>query len=117
MVIIVIGADVTRYFGSEGMMGIREGSASNSFLSRETYLLFQVQHGGQKFSFDEPVLFLRASVLKLLNTEVRRHGETVYPNLLFISISTPFAKTASAIRRRQRYTPGHWAAPPARCFR
>ncbi len=57
MVIIIIGAGVTRYHGSEGMMGIREGSASNSFLSRETYLLFQVQHGGKKYSFDEPVLF------------------------------------------------------------
>ncbi len=57
MVIIIIGAGVTRYHGSEGMMGIREGSASNSFLSRETYLLFQVQHNGKKYSFDEPVLF------------------------------------------------------------
>lgn len=57
MVIIVIGAGVTRYFGSEGMMGIREGSASNSFLSAESYLLFQVMHQGKKYAFDEPVLF------------------------------------------------------------
>ena len=57
MIIILIGSGVTRYFGSEGMMGIREGSASNSFLSSDTYLQFQVMHQGQKFSFDEPVLF------------------------------------------------------------
>lgn len=57
MIIIIIGAGVTRYFGSEGMMGIREGSASNSFLSRETYLNFQVQLGGRTFTFREPVLF------------------------------------------------------------
>jgi len=57
IVIILIGAGVTRYFGSEGMMGIREGSASNSFLSAETYLLFQVMHQGKKYAFDEPVLF------------------------------------------------------------
>ncbi len=57
MVIILIGAGVTRYFGSEGMMDIREGSASNTFLSSETYLQFQVQQQGRKYSFDEPVLF------------------------------------------------------------
>lgn len=57
MIIILIGAGVTRYFGSEGMMGIREGSASNSFLSTETYLLFQTTHEGRKYNFEEPVLF------------------------------------------------------------
>jgi cytochrome c-type biogenesis protein CcsB len=57
MIIILIGAGVTRYFGSEGTMGIREGSASNSFLSAEMYLQFQVAKNGQQYSFDEPVLF------------------------------------------------------------
>ncbi|RMF27433.1 MAG: cytochrome C biogenesis protein, partial [Bacteroidetes bacterium] len=57
MVIILIGAGVTRYFGYEGMMHIREGSASNHFLSRETYLLFEVQKDGKKYQFHEPVLF------------------------------------------------------------
>lgn len=38
-------------------MGIREGSASNTFLSAETYLQFQVEQGGKKYRFDEPVLF------------------------------------------------------------
>lgn len=58
MVVIVIGAGVTRYFGSEGMMGIREGSASDSFLSAETYLKFQfISPQGKKSNFDEPVLF------------------------------------------------------------
>jgi cytochrome c-type biogenesis protein CcsB len=57
MVVILIGAGVTRYFGSEGMMNIREGSAANSFISAETYLQFQVLQNGKKYSFDEPVLF------------------------------------------------------------
>jgi cytochrome c-type biogenesis protein CcsB len=57
MIVIILGAGVTRYFGKEGMMGIREGSASNSFLSRETYLNFQVKIGGRSFTFHEPVLF------------------------------------------------------------
>ncbi|MEZ4987711.1 MAG: cytochrome c biogenesis protein ResB [Saprospiraceae bacterium] len=57
MVIIITGAGVTRYMGYEGMMGIREGSASNTFLSTETYLQFQVVDNGQKYDFSEPVLF------------------------------------------------------------
>ncbi len=57
MIIILIGAGVTRYFGSEGMMHIREGSASNSFLSADTYLVFEAMKGGKKYAFDEPVLF------------------------------------------------------------
>ena len=57
MIVILLGSAVTRYFGYEGMMHIREGSASNSFLSSETYLQFQVMHEGKKYSFDEPVLF------------------------------------------------------------
>lgn len=57
MVVIIIGAGVTRYFGTEGMMGIREGSAANTYLSSETYLQFQVEQQGRRFSFDEPVLF------------------------------------------------------------
>ncbi len=57
MVIILIGAGITRYFGSEGMMNIREGSASNSYISAETYLQFQALVNGKRYSFDEPVLF------------------------------------------------------------
>lgn len=57
IIIILIGAGITRYFGSEGMMHIREGSASHSFLSAETYLLFETTYQGKKYSFDEPVAF------------------------------------------------------------
>ncbi len=57
MIIILIGAGVTRYFGSEGMMHIREGSTSNTFLSADTYLLFEAIQGEKKYTFDEPVHF------------------------------------------------------------
>lgn len=57
MIVILLGAGVTRYFGSEGMMSIREGTASDTFLSSETYLQFQVEHAGKKYRFEEPVLF------------------------------------------------------------
>lgn len=57
IVIILIGAAVTRYFGYEGMMHIREGSSSNTILSFEEHLVFEAQFNEQKFSFSEPVLF------------------------------------------------------------
>lgn len=57
IIIIIIGAGITRYIGYEGMMQIREGSASNNFLSAETYLNFKVHHGGKSYSFAEPVFF------------------------------------------------------------
>jgi len=37
-ILIIFGAFVTRYFGFEGMMPIREGSTENIFLSEKTYL-------------------------------------------------------------------------------
>ena len=57
MVIILLGASVTRYFGYEGMMHIRQDSSSSYFLSADTYLNFEANQGGEKFVFDEPVLF------------------------------------------------------------
>lgn len=57
MIIILIGAGVTRYIGSEGMMHIREGSVANSFLSRDTYLNFEATRDGKKYAFSEPALF------------------------------------------------------------
>ena len=37
-ILILLGAFVTRYFGYEGVMPIREGATENSFLSEKTYL-------------------------------------------------------------------------------
>ena len=37
-ILILLGAFITRYFGFEGMMSIREGETENTFLSREVYI-------------------------------------------------------------------------------
>ena len=37
-ILIIVGAGVTRYIGYEGVMPIREGEKSNTFLSEKTYL-------------------------------------------------------------------------------
>ena len=57
IILILIGAGVTRYFGFEGMMHIRENKTSNSFLSSNTYLNFKVDKNEDTYYFDEEVLF------------------------------------------------------------
>lgn len=37
-IFILFGAFITRYYGFEGMMAIREGATENTFLSQKTYL-------------------------------------------------------------------------------
>lgn len=57
ILIILLGSFVTRYFGYEGMMHIREGSESSEFVSSETFLNYRVGYQGKSYSFSEPVLF------------------------------------------------------------
>ncbi|HEY3385234.1 MAG TPA: cytochrome c biogenesis protein CcsA [Saprospiraceae bacterium] len=57
ILIILLGAGITRYFSYEGMMHIREDSTSNTFISADTYLNFEAKQHGKKFLFNEPVLF------------------------------------------------------------
>ena len=57
IVVILIGAGITRYFGSEGIMHIREGATTNSFLSSESYLQFEARSGGEKYRFEEAISF------------------------------------------------------------
>jgi len=57
IIIIILGAGITRYFSHEGIMHIRENNASNTFLSSNTYLKFEVEKNGKTYNFNEPVLF------------------------------------------------------------
>jgi cytochrome c-type biogenesis protein CcsB len=57
IIIILFGAALTRYFGTEGMMHIREGETSNQYLSSESHLKFQVLQNDKTYSFDEPTYF------------------------------------------------------------
>ncbi|MEO0470120.1 MAG: cytochrome c biogenesis protein CcsA [Bacteroidota bacterium] len=57
MIVIILGAAVTRYSGFEGIMHIRENAQSNRFLSADSHLVFQARKDGKTYDFDEPVLF------------------------------------------------------------
>lgn len=57
ILIIIAGAGITRYFGYEGMMHIREGDKANTFLSAENYLNFKILSKGKTYTFSEPASF------------------------------------------------------------
>lgn len=57
ILVILLGAGITRYFSFEGSMHIREDDTSHEFTSSETYLLFTARQEDQTFKFDERVNF------------------------------------------------------------
>ena len=57
IIIIILGAGVTRYFGFEGIMHIRENESVSSFLSSNSFLKFTVLKNGKEYVFDEAVEF------------------------------------------------------------
>ncbi len=65
ILIILLGAGITRYFGSEGIMHIREGNTSNFIISTEMYLKFEVQHQENQYRFEEEVFFATLGKNKL----------------------------------------------------
>ena len=59
--IILIGAGVTRYFGYEGTMHIREGERNDAILSAEPYISFDVKKGEKVYTFKEPLYLSKRS--------------------------------------------------------
>ena len=52
-IIILIGAGTTRYFGTEGMMHIREGRMENSFVSDDLYLQIKVDDKTLQYEYNK----------------------------------------------------------------
>jgi len=55
-VVILIGASLTRYFGYEGIMHIREGQTTNRMISYEPYLQVEVQKDSETYYSDYQLL-------------------------------------------------------------
>ena len=52
-IVILIGAGTTRYFGTEGMMHIREGRMENKFVSDDLYLQIKVDDKVLQYEYDK----------------------------------------------------------------
>lgn len=58
IIVILVGAGITRYFGYEGIMHIREGGSSNVFMSAKNHVIFEASPpDAPPYKFDEEVLF------------------------------------------------------------
>jgi len=53
LIVILIGAGITRYISYEGVMHIREGESSNVIVSDDTFLQFRVDNEKVQYSFDK----------------------------------------------------------------
>ena len=60
-VIIILGAGVTRYFGREGMIHIREGDTTRAWKTTGTYIQVMVEKEGTSRYKNFPVLFSEIS--------------------------------------------------------
>jgi len=78
--IILIGAAVTRYIGYEGTMHIREGESSESIVSAEPYLTFNVEKEGKTYTFKE-ILYLSKRTHNDFSRTLDLDGEQIQVNL------------------------------------
>ena len=60
-IIILIGAGITRYFGSEGMMHLRQGQTSNEITSDKSSVLVVAEYKGEKVEKSFPASFSETS--------------------------------------------------------
>ncbi len=86
LVIIIIGAGITRYVGTEGQMHIRNGKTTNLYRSSDTYLQLQFKQGDLVMNVNDKVLLSPANS-NLLSKTYNWLGEDVkvtvvdyYPN-------------------------------------
>jgi len=60
-ILVIIGAGVTRYFGSEGSMHIREGETTNTIVSAETKFNLAAEFQGAQQQLSKPAIFKAGS--------------------------------------------------------
>jgi cytochrome c-type biogenesis protein CcsB len=93
LIIILIGAGITRYIGFEGSMHIREGAESNIIVSADTYLKFKVDNQEMQYTFDKK-LFLNTLRNETFNHEFEFSNQPInitYKDFIANSIDTVVA--------------------------
>ena len=56
-IVILLGAAITRFFGFEGMVHIREGGSSNSIITLEEYVNIHAEIDGEVYFYNIPVRY------------------------------------------------------------
>ncbi len=87
-IIVLIGAGITRFFGEEGMMHIREGESSNTFISEQTYINATILDGDAKQELHDKVLFSRIKNNRYSNSVSLSSGKVNFKLKQFIFNAT-----------------------------
>ncbi len=75
---IVVGAALTRYVGYEGIMHIREGQATDEFLSAKTYISGEIINGRDSVFFEKEVFMSEKSKdYFAVKTNLSQHNVTI----------------------------------------
>ena len=77
LVIIIIGAGVTRYFGVEGQMRIREGQTSNFFMSNDNFVQVTFKNGEKEFNYADKFVLSAGIEGDLYNKSYDVNDETI----------------------------------------
>ncbi|HOI83481.1 MAG TPA: cytochrome c biogenesis protein ResB, partial [Campylobacterales bacterium] len=74
-IVILIGAGLTRYFGYEGIMHIREGETTNQMLSTEAFIKLTAIANGRSDSAEQKVIIAKNSKQEL-DIALQNNGKT-----------------------------------------
>ena len=86
LIIIIIGAAITRYIGFEGQMRIRQGQTTNRYVSLDTYFNVHIDNGSKEQSVSKKIWLspvkneLYADEIKFKNLNFNVTMERYYPN-------------------------------------
>lgn len=98
-IVIILGAGITRFFGFEGSMHIREGKSSNSMLSTTQYLTVEMEQDGKNFIAEKeymaaPVRSNRLKMkIKLNDHHIVVKSKEFIPNAYETLVESPDGKT------------------------
>ncbi len=95
LIIIIIGAAITRYIGFEGQMHIREGQTTDKYLSMDSYFSVHLEKGDTRESVNKRI-WLTPVNKKIFNESVSIQNESFHisveqymPNAVQTLVETP----------------------------
>ncbi|MBT7466213.1 MAG: cytochrome c biogenesis protein CcsA [Bacteroidetes bacterium] len=74
--VIILGASITRYISTEGMMHIREGGISNVISSSDTYFYAQIEDQGKVYNTKQAV-FLSPKSKRQVRTKLKTDNHSI----------------------------------------
>ncbi len=113
--LIIIGAGVTRYYGYEGMMHIRQGESSSDILSSDQYVTVSLKNGENVITDSEHVLYSIVSPNEYSGSfdtpkgTLKIHSELFLPQAMSRTVEKPGGEPAislvlSAASGRQEFS-------------